>query len=244
MAAIGDGYGSECHLLRYLGRHREQLNTAVLAATGAARLRWIDYPFEPSQKWKDGRWSGLNFLPEKEKARKKWPGFLPAQDKLQNWDAVGLAEIDGEVEWILVEAKAHLGELRSDCLASAGNGLGPIREALAEIKKDLGVREILDWQNGFYQYCNRIAALWFLRRHKVKARLLFIYFTGDEFPMHAFECPEDRDGWQDALQERRKHVGLPDDHPFVDRMHEIFLPVAGPASAETLRDTARASARR
>ncbi|HUT49161.1 MAG TPA: hypothetical protein VM325_07460 [Alphaproteobacteria bacterium] len=243
MAAIGDGYGSECHLLRYLGRHRERLDAAVIKATGAARLRWIDCPFEPSQKWKDGRWSRLDFLPDKNKARKKWPDFLPEQDKLQHWDAVGLAEIDGAVEWILVEAKAHLGELRSDCLASAGNGLTPIREALAEIKSDLGVREVLDWLSGYYQYCNRIAALWFLRRHKLKARLLFIYFTGDEFPMHAFECPEDADGWSQALDERRRHVGLPADHDLSGRMHEIFLPVAGPAS-EVLRDPVQAASRR
>jgi hypothetical protein len=243
MAAIGDGYGSECHLLRYLGRHREQLNAAVLKATGAARLRWIDYPFDPAQKWKDGCWAGLDFLPEKEKARKKWPEFLPPQDKLQNWDAVGLAEIDGEVEWILVEAKAHLDELRSDCLASAGNGLGPIRETFEQVKSDLGVRPILDWLNGYYQYCNRIAALWFLGRHKLKARLLFIYFTGDEYPMHAFDCPEDREGWQDELEERRKHVGLPADHPIAGRIYEIYLPVAGSAP-EIRQESAPLAARR
>ena len=243
MADIGDGYGSECHLLRYLGRHREQLNAAVLKATGAARLRWIDYPFDPAQKWKDGCWAGLDFLPEKEKARKKWPEFLPPQDKLQNWDAVGLAEIDGEVEWILVEAKAHLDELRSDCLASAGNGLGPIREAFEQVKSDLGVRPILDWLNGYYQYCNRIAALWFLGRHKLKARLLFIYFTGDEYPMHAFDCPEDREGWQDELEERRKHVGLPADHPIAGRIYEIYLPVAGSAP-EIRQESAPLAARR
>ncbi len=227
MAAIGDGYGSECHLLRYLGRHRERLNAVVQEATGATRLRWIDFPFEPTQKWKDGRWPGLDFLPDKAKARKKWHGFLPEQDQLQHWDAVGLAEIDGRAEWLLVEAKAHLGELRSDCLARADNGLTTIREALSEVKNDLGVHEVRDWLNGYYQYCNRIAALWFLRRHKMKARLLFVHFTGDEFPMHAFECPEDEAGWSPALHERRQHVGLPADHALTERMHEIFLPVTG-----------------
>ena len=243
MAAIGDGYGSECHLLRYLGRHREQLNAAVLKATGAARLRWIDYPFDPAQKWKDGRWSGLDFLPDGDKARKKWPDFLPPQDKLQTWDAVALIEANGETEWLLVEAKAHLGELRSDCLASAGNGLGPINEALETIKSDLGVRAILDWKHGYYQYCSRIAALWFLQRHKIKARLLFVYFTGDEFPMHAFDCPEDQQGWQDELEERRKHVGLPAEHALADRMHEIYLPVAGPGP-QIQRTPAQAASRR
>jgi len=244
MAAIGDGYGSECHLLRYLGRHREQLDKAVIEATGAARLRWLDYPFEPKQKWKDGRWSGLDFLPENDKARKKWPGFLPPQDRLQQWDAVALAEIDGAVEWVLVEAKAHLDELRSDCLASVGNGLGPIRDAFSEIKRSLGVHEVRDWLHGYFQYCNRIAALWFLHRHKMKARLLFVYFTGDEFPMHAFECPDDAAGWEPALGQRRKHVGLPADHALTAHMHEIFLPVVGPKSAASSRAAPRQSARR
>ena len=30
MGMMGDGYGSECHLLRYLGRHRALLNQRVL----------------------------------------------------------------------------------------------------------------------------------------------------------------------------------------------------------------------
>ena len=54
MGMMGVGYGSECHLPRYLGRHRALLDRRVLDVTGATAVEWLDYPFDRSRLWQDG----------------------------------------------------------------------------------------------------------------------------------------------------------------------------------------------
>jgi hypothetical protein len=54
MAEMGIGYGSECHLLRYLGRHRALLDRRILEVTRADTIAWLDHPFDPSKAWLDG----------------------------------------------------------------------------------------------------------------------------------------------------------------------------------------------
>ena len=49
MADVGYGYGSEWHLLRFLGYHRNVLDSAILGATGGMEhrfLRWVGDHFE------------------------------------------------------------------------------------------------------------------------------------------------------------------------------------------------------
>jgi hypothetical protein len=78
MAEMGIGYGSECHLLRYLGRHRHVLDQAVCKVTGADAVDWLDYPFDQSRTWGDGEWKGLDFLPENSEAIEVWrKGMAP-----------------------------------------------------------------------------------------------------------------------------------------------------------------------
>src|SRR5687767_942310 len=89
MAEMGIGYGSECHLLRYLGRHRDELNRRVSAVTGATSISWLDSPYDPEKTWLDGEWKGLDFLPANEQAKKVWPTYWPQTGNQPNWDAVG-----------------------------------------------------------------------------------------------------------------------------------------------------------
>jgi len=51
---FGNGYGSECHLLRYLGRHRDRLNAEVCRETGGSDVRWLDFPFAKTWPGKKG----------------------------------------------------------------------------------------------------------------------------------------------------------------------------------------------
>jgi hypothetical protein len=45
MAEIGHGYGSEWHLLRYLGRHLARLASEVQRVTSCDSVQWLDFPF-------------------------------------------------------------------------------------------------------------------------------------------------------------------------------------------------------
>ena len=115
MAEIGSGYGSECHMLRYLGRHRELLNRHVRAEIPAESIDWLDFPFDARRIWRDGEWKGLDFLARESPARRAWSQLWPSRGNPPNWDAIGQAAIGGKREWILVEAKANVEELRSTC---------------------------------------------------------------------------------------------------------------------------------
>jgi hypothetical protein len=227
MAEMGVGYGSEWHLLRWLGRHRDRLNAKVMAETGATSVRWLDFHFNAKKAQLEGEREGLDFLPKESPARREWSQYWPQTGTQQNWDAVGIATIKGVDEWLLVEAKAHTGELRSDCGADERGGLSKIRNALDELKLVFGAPAGSDWLKGYYQLANRLAVLNFLNGRKVPARLILLYFCGDKRPDH-YECPSSEQAWQPALDEQARQLGLDYKHSQFDRVHKFFLPVIEP----------------
>ena len=62
---------------------------------------------------------------------------------------------------------------------------------------------------------NRIAAHHILQREQAPARLLFLYFLGDQSPNK--DCPLDEDGWKPFIVEQRTHLGLELGHSLSDR---------------------------
>jgi len=224
MGRIGYGYGSECHLLRFMGRHRRLLNQRVLEVVGGDSIDWLDFDFHPTRPWPDAEIKGLGFLQPDDPARIAWKQWWPQGRGIHNWDAVGQIRFGEVEEWLLVEAKANLEELRSNCGATSPTNRPKIERALAETKRALDVSEDRDWLNDYYQFCNRIAALYFLNEHGVPARLLYIYFVGDRGDPRR-TCPYDEEGWQDALRAQEEHVGLPTGHKLEARMHKLFLPI-------------------
>ncbi|MGH6832986.1 MAG: hypothetical protein ACRECM_08200, partial [Methyloceanibacter sp.] len=135
MARMNAGYGSELHLLRMLGRHRQSFDRQVLAETGA---------------------------------NDAWPIHRPGP----NWDAIGRLSYPGRPdEWLLLEAKANLEELSSNCQAIDPDSLTLIRQTMDETKTTLGVSTSGDWMRGYYQHCNRLAALSILNSNGSPARL-------------------------------------------------------------------------
>jgi hypothetical protein len=141
-----------------------------------------------------------------------WPQGGPV------WD--GLAKIDKR-EILLVEAKSHIGELRSTLRAEATNSLRKICQSLTQTQGFLGVESLLDWGTPFYQYTNRLAHLYFLRElNKLPAYLVFVYFVNDR-DMHG---PSTREEWQGALQLMKSLLGL-SRHKLSKYMADIFIDV-------------------
>ena len=240
VAQIGNGFGSEFHLLRYLGRHRNRLNKEISAVVGCDQIRWLDFLVgrDKYDHPHDAEWKQLNFLPAGSPARKSWSDFWPQTGNQQNWDAVGVATFKHGDEWILVEAKAHKGELKSSCGASKNGGLSKIEDAMRVTKQHLDVAENRDWLDGYYQYCNRLAALNFLTERGVGAHLLFIYFVGDKFlDGSVVECPNSAEEWQPSLSAMEKHVGLAHDNPLKTRIHRVFLPVFPTSGSDSTATT-------
>jgi hypothetical protein len=158
--------------------------------------------------------------------RLAWPQYWPRSGTQQNWDAVGYVKITRDDEWLLVEAKAHLGEIASHCGAKESGGLPNIRKVLDDLKRTLGAADDRDWLNGYYQFANRLAVLDFLTRNGIPARLLFIYFVGDK-RADGMKCPEAEEQWQEALSAQDRWLGAKADHPLTNRIHKLFLPVLG-----------------
>lgn len=123
-----------------------------------------------------------------------WPTKGP------QWDGLALSA-SGAV--VLVEAKAHIPELRSACAASEPSRKR-IDTSLAETAEALGIVVTPAWTDTYYQYANRLAHLHFLRKNGVQAQMLFIYFVGDA----DVAGPKSKAGWQPALTEMYKALGL------------------------------------
>lgn len=224
MGRIGYGYGSECHLLRWMGRHRQAFDQKVAAAIGkpGVSIQWIDFHFKPGEKWQDAERKGLDFLDDPA-IQQRWSQFWPLGRGIQNWDAVGWTE--GQREIILVEAKAHLGEITSDCKASSPKSEHKIRAAFSETQNALDVTAgTNDWTKRYYQTTNRLAVLYFLHREKIPAHLLFIYFVGDKFGNNRV-CPQTEKDWTETLEAQDDYIGLPPDHKLAGRIHKLFLHV-------------------
>ena len=93
------------------------------------------------------------------------------------WD--GLARTT-RCRYLLIEAKANIPEFNSSPTEASGESLHKIRKALDETRCFLKVRSRTDWSKCFYQYANRLAHLYFLKKlNGIKATLVFVYFAGD-----------------------------------------------------------------
>jgi hypothetical protein len=234
MGRISDGFGSEFHLLRYLGYHRRELNRAVEVETGGRVLEWLDFAFGAERTFPhlDEEWKGVDFVDRESPVESAWRSFWPQTGNVPNWDAVGLLQSGADVEFLLVEAKAHVEEIRSSCSAKEEGGLRTIREALdATIKAHGFTVDVENWLRPYYQYANRLAHLHFLRQNNIAARLIFTYFCGDNWrgkTMHDGKppnCPKDKQQWQPHLQEMHGHLGLTGQSKLEERVHKLFLHV-------------------
>lgn len=135
------------------------------------------------------------------KLREFWPRGGP------QWDALARGR-DGDRTVVLVEAKAHAGELTSDCAAESAESRARITVALDRTRTALGAMPDADWLNGYYQYANRLAHLHFLRGEcGVPAYLLCVYFVGDA----QMRGPETEAGWREPLAVVYRHLGLAPD---------------------------------
>jgi hypothetical protein len=93
------------------------------------------------------------------------------------WDALGFCDNGGV---LLVEAKAHIAEMCSPPSSASQSSRDRIRAALAETIASLGAKPRADWIETFYQYANRLAHLYFLRKNKVPAWLVLVGFLNDD----------------------------------------------------------------
>jgi hypothetical protein len=132
-----------------------------------------------------------------------WPQRGP------QWDALGLTDAG---HFLLVEAKAHIGEFCSPASQASEESLAKIRDAMAVTAKVLGARheDAERWCGRFYQYTNRLAHLVWLREQGVEAILVKVGFCGDG-EMHGVTTPE---AWAAAYKVADFALGVPRRHRY------------------------------
>ncbi len=141
-----------------------------------------------------------------------WPQRGP------QWDALG-REVDTGT-YFLVEAKANVPELFSDCRAKNPSSIELIDKSLSTTREWLNCECNLDWKKGFYQYANRLAHLYFLRKiGKINAYLIFLYFVNDNTHIHT-----ELNAWKAALYVQKRVMGLSHDYS-KNGVVEIFLDI-------------------
>jgi hypothetical protein len=139
-----------------------------------------------------------------------WPRNGP------QWDALGKGE-GGEV--FLIEAKANIPELLSSCGAQSPKSRKRIQRRFWETRDFLKCKTSIDWTNGFYQYANRIAHLYYLRQlNKINAYLIFAYFLND-----MSHIPTSLEQWYGALELEKKLLGL-NRHRYQKFIADVFVP--------------------
>jgi hypothetical protein len=226
MGQIGYGYGSECHLLRWMGRHRKAFDNAVLLAIGrvGSKIEWLDFKFKPGGIWPDAELQGMEFLAENEVLQKEWERFWPVGRGIHNWDSVGWVSSDEIRELLLIEAKAHIEETKTSCQAKDPESIKKIKKAFEIVKNALGVPIEIDWMKDYYQVANRIAALHFLHQQKISSHLLFINFVGDLCGAGRSSPRSERE-WQQVLDVQDRAIGLPKGHLLENWIHKLFLKI-------------------
>ena len=180
---------------------------------------------------RDGEWTRLNFIQD-EAIRDAYNNFWPSGRGQQNWDAIGKATIGGKDEWLLVEAKAHSAEIHSNGTTASEKGGRPmIRKAFKHTLLALGHDDASAtqwaerWLTGYYQHANRLATLHFLARQGIAARLIFLYFCGDQHP-DGKVCPATEAEWKPTLDMVEAGLGLQGRSELEQRVHKIFVGVS------------------
>ncbi len=205
MGRIGNGYGSEFHLLRWLGRHRDELTRKVQSVVpGLSNVKWKDFGFSSGSKMLDAELRKLSFLTTEELQR-VGNQFESRLDP--NWDAVAEGLFNGKKTYVLVEAKANVEEVGANS-AHGGKSKKIISAALGSAaleitgEGDIGER----WMGKYYQLANRLYTQWVLNKSGIPAFQLSLFFCGDENKKRT--CPKSKEGWKKELEAEKNELQL------------------------------------
>lgn len=153
-----------------------------------------------------------------------WPSRGP------QWDALATTA-SGHI--LLVEAKAHIGEICSPGSAASTTSRAKIEKALADTASYMGARKPnAPWVETFYQLANRFAHLFFLRENNVTAWLVLVNFIDDD----DMKGPRSAAEWQAAYKIVSHVMGMPTPHrlgKYVLHLYPSVSQLREPAEAGT-----------
>lgn len=133
-----------------------------------------------------------------------WPEGGP------NWDGIAvITRRNGEKVLVLIEAKAHKGELSSGKCGAKEPSRKKIKERLELTKAEEHLSGV-DWMNNYYQFANRLAFLLHLRKALKTEQVVFLYLLFANDPCWQKKDRTDNDAWIKAIEKERKFFGIDD----------------------------------
>jgi len=224
MSKLGLGYGSEFHLLRILGRHRNQFNTLIknkLKIEGD--IYWFDFTYQ-NNYIPDKEIEGIDFLTnteEYEKYKNEFNEYWPTSAGIQNWDSIGIINDT----YFLIEAKARINEISSHCKAENKKSISLIEAAFKDTKENYKISSINDWKQNYYQKANRIAFLNFMDKIDIKAKLLFVYFINGYEKINSNDNIISKNDWLKALEKQDNYLCINNNDILKNKIFDIFIDI-------------------
>jgi hypothetical protein len=147
---------------------------------------------------------------------KKW--WLHNNGRTPNWDLISTCTINGERGILLVEAKAHVDELKkenkgkpfNERTSSEKSKLNHKQIALAIEEANIGINKVISGlsisRNNCYQLSNRIAHAWWLANKGIPVVLLYLGFLNSDDMRDKYKVFNTDLEWKDCFKEHAKIV--------------------------------------
>lgn len=179
--------GSRLCLQQYIEKDKDKLSKSIIASSFSL-MSFLDKDLKITWKspikenyfdeYRDDFLKSLNPNMLIDDAEKQLRNFWPKNGP--QWD--GIAVADGKENskgLLLIEAKAHTEETKSDMKASSAESIKMINNSFEEVQKYMGVKP-QPWTKEYYQLANRIAYLYYLNvKLSIPTWLVLINFTDD-----------------------------------------------------------------
>lgn len=197
---LGLGYGSKYQLLRMLGWHRDELNKIIAEAINSknTNIHWLDFGYKG--KYDDQEPLNFDYIPE---LKDEWKKYWACGSKGGvNWDAIG--KVDDT--YILVEAKAHIDELKNKCGATKESKKQIIKCIQGMLDDNHIEGKAEDWLERDYQLANRLVSIKFLENKGLKGKLVkgklvyLLFVNGYERNVKKSKSAS-REQWKKAIKE-------------------------------------------
>lgn len=155
-----------------------------------------------------------NFDSQKATDITKW--WIKYGNATPKWDLIYKCTIDGKEGILLVEAKAHKGELKKDKKSKPKPGnsetnheqIGEVIDTVNEIiKNKIKSNDIKLSRDNCYQFSNRVAHAWWLANQGIPVVLLYLGFLNVTDMEDKYKTFTSHDDWKNCFEAHTKLVG-------------------------------------
>jgi len=216
--------GSRLYLQEYVSKAKDGLSEQIINASpllqsfigGKGNVQWKSPLTELDfYEYRDDFLEVLELGIDSD-AQKKLGEFWPKNGP--QWD--GLATVnnsEGKKGLMLIEAKAHISETKSDLRAGSQKSIGLIEKSIAAAQKYYGIDQAI-WTKNFYQLGNRLSFLYFMNVIlNIPAWLVLVNFTEGEY------MTTSKEEWLKHYQKIYYEMGImPDNHKILNNLIQVF----------------------